>query len=75
MTPTRHTADLIRLSHRTSLPTVAKLAVSFAMLVTQWDLRARSRRALASLEAHHLDDLGLTAKQARDEASRPFWRA
>jgi uncharacterized protein YjiS (DUF1127 family) len=33
----------------------------------------RSRRDLARLDAHMLNDIGLTARQAEDEAARPVW--
>ena len=33
------------------------------------------RRALGALEPHLLDDIGLSAEEARDEAGRPFWDA
>ena len=33
----------------------------------------RSRRALASLDARLLSDIGLTAEAAAHEAARPFW--
>lgn len=36
---------------------------------------ARSRRALARLDAALLDDIGLTERQARNEANRPAWDA
>jgi uncharacterized protein YjiS (DUF1127 family) len=36
---------------------------------------ARQRQQLASLDTERLVDLGLTAQQARSEASRPFWDA
>lgn len=75
MTPTTHTAQLIQLSQRQNLPTVAQLAVRFAVVVTKWDARLRTRRALASLEPHLLDDVGLTSDEALREAYRPFWRA
>ena len=35
----------------------------------------RSRRALLSLDDHMLDDIGLTADEARAEARRPVWDA
>lgn len=74
MTPARSPAHLIHLSQRQSLPTLAQLAVSFAVLVTKWDVRRRTRRALATLEPHLLEDVGLTSDQALSEAYRPFWR-
>ncbi|GAA6208003.1 hypothetical protein NBRC116601_12960 [Cognatishimia sp. WU-CL00825] len=33
----------------------------------------RERNKLAALDARALDDIGLTADQARTEASRPSW--
>ena len=36
---------------------------------------SRQRRQLAALDATRLDDLGLTAQDARREAARPFWDA
>ncbi|MEM6728506.1 MAG: DUF1127 domain-containing protein [Pseudomonadota bacterium] len=34
---------------------------------------ARSRNALAALDADRLADLGLTRDEAMEEAQRPFW--
>ncbi|MEM9853419.1 MAG: hypothetical protein AAF841_03095 [Pseudomonadota bacterium] len=34
---------------------------------------AKSRRALAKLDARSLEDVGLSAKVAHDEAGRAFW--
>lgn len=36
---------------------------------------ARTRRALAQLDAHQLADIGLTQEQASAEANRPLWDA
>lgn len=36
---------------------------------------ARSRRALASLTKEQREDIGITARQAQEEAARPFWDA
>ena len=33
----------------------------------------RQRRALAELDAHRLDDIGLTRAEAEAEARRPIW--
>ena len=35
---------------------------------------ARQRRQLARLDAHRLNDLGLTKAEAAVEAARPFWQ-
>jgi uncharacterized protein YjiS (DUF1127 family) len=42
----------------------------------RWQLlrrRLSTRRALLQLDASQLKDIGLSAEQARAEASRPFW--
>jgi uncharacterized protein YjiS (DUF1127 family) len=36
---------------------------------------SRQRRQLAALEPERLSDMGLSAEDARREASRPFWDA
>ncbi|WP_299730159.1 DUF1127 domain-containing protein [uncultured Tateyamaria sp.] len=33
----------------------------------------RSRRALAQLDSRALDDIGISAKRAQTEASKPIW--
>jgi len=33
----------------------------------------RSRRALARLDARALEDIGITARRAADEAAKPIW--
>jgi len=44
-------------------------------IVLNWIDASRSRRALRSLPAAALHDIGLTQTQARIEAGRPFWQA
>ncbi|MEX0969869.1 MAG: DUF1127 domain-containing protein [Paracoccaceae bacterium] len=36
--------------------------------------RARTRRALARLDTAALTDIGISARAARREAHKPFWR-
>ncbi|MCI4662244.1 MAG: DUF1127 domain-containing protein [Neomegalonema sp.] len=43
-----------------------------AMLV-RWNETIRSRQALAQLSPEQLEDIGLSAEQAKAEAARPFW--
>ncbi|EKE43927.1 hypothetical protein OCGS_1908 [Oceaniovalibus guishaninsula JLT2003] len=43
--------------------------------LADWQSLYRQRHALAALDAGRLRDLGLTAQQARAEASRPVWDA
>ncbi|NBR34687.1 MAG: DUF1127 domain-containing protein [Rhodobacteraceae bacterium] len=44
------------------------------MIVTHWNHRSKSRRALKSLEDHHLFDIGISRDAAKAEAEKPFWR-
>ncbi|MGC1502795.1 MAG: DUF1127 domain-containing protein [Sulfitobacter sp.] len=44
---------------------VARIFAAIALL--------RSRRQLADLDQHRLDDLGISAKAAQAEANRPIW--
>ncbi|HMJ43153.1 MAG TPA: DUF1127 domain-containing protein [Pseudolabrys sp.] len=39
-----------------------------------WVVRRRQRRALAQLDDHLLEDVGLSREQARREAGKPFWK-
>lgn len=52
-------------------PRLPRLAGS---LVARWYDRYLQRLALAELEEHLLADIGVSREQARQEASRPFWR-
>jgi uncharacterized protein YjiS (DUF1127 family) len=42
--------------------------------VLRWIERSRQRQALAALERHLLEDIGLTPEDARREAEKPFWQ-
>ena len=56
------------------LPAVARAALSFAAVVTEWDKRTRTRRALARLSKAQLEDVGLTLHDARVEARKKMWQ-
>ena len=43
-------------------------------LVARWLMTRRTRAALRKLDAHLLDDIGMTEVAARQEAKRPFWK-
>lgn len=58
-----------------SLPIAAIVAVKFAVCVTKWATRRRTRAALRQLEPWQLRDVGLTRDEALTEASRVFWKA
>ena len=68
------TPDPLGILTQPGTPIVAKLAVSFAVCVTKWATRRRTRLALSRLEPWQLRDVGLTPEQASKEASRVFWR-
>jgi uncharacterized protein YjiS (DUF1127 family) len=70
-----HTAHIHLLNSQARLPLVASVALRFAVVVTKWDTRRKTRRALHHLEPHLLHDIGLDQLSALAEASKPFWRA
>lgn len=39
-----------------------------------WSMRARTRRALAKLETHELNDIGMTIRQRDEEVVKWFWQ-
>ena len=65
---------LIYLRESNALPIVSVLAVQFAVTVSKWTLRHRTRQALGQLTETQLRDVGLTPLQARREAARLFWQ-
>ncbi len=40
-----------------------------------WEARLRQRDALKHMDAHLLEDMGLTPEDAAFESAKPFWRA
>ena len=65
---------LIYLGENNALQIVSVLAVQFAVTVSKWTLRHRTRKALGWLTETQLRDVGLTPLQARREAARLFWQ-
>lgn len=43
--------------------------------LSSWFRRARTRRALAELDAHRLDDIGLDPQCRARECAKRFWEA
>ncbi len=43
-------------------------------VIAVWIERSRQRRALADLDDHLLDDIGITRSEAAREIAKPFWR-
>lgn len=68
------TPDRLGILTQPGTPVVAQVAVKFALCVTTWATRRRTRLALSQLESWQLRDVGLTPQQASTEASRAFWR-
>lgn len=65
---------LEQLAQVTTLPTLATVFLRAAVIVTHWNHRSKSRRALKSLEDHHLFDIGISRDAAKAETEKPFWR-
>ncbi len=55
--------------HDRAIAATPALRAVFKMLA-----RRKSRRALAILDGHLLQDIGLSPTAANAEASKPFWR-
>jgi uncharacterized protein YjiS (DUF1127 family) len=55
-----------------SLPVEGVLRL--AQTVALWDRRARTRRALRSLDAAALRDIGVDPQAALTESRKPFWQ-
>jgi len=67
-------SNMSYLISRPALPVVAQWAVSFAVLVTKWSLRHRTRTHLKHLSDTQLKDIGVNRQDAHYEATLPFWR-
>ena len=50
-----------------------RLAGMFGLIVT-WHQRAEQRRQLLDLDAHLLEDVGISRTDALELGQRPFWR-
>lgn len=53
--------------------TVRQQLIGWRAWIKQAVLVAHQRRALATMDAEQLADIGLTREQAAREAARPFW--
>lgn len=67
-------AALAQLSARSSLPALSRVAVQIAWIYAVWTHRRRSRSDLAGLDAHLLNDIGMTPEEATFESRKWFWR-
>ncbi len=74
MSPTLQTEHITVLKNQTVLPILARWAVAFAVMVTKWERRQKTRNHLARLTDHQLDDIGISRSQARTETNKAFWQ-
>ncbi|WP_295311637.1 DUF1127 domain-containing protein [Roseobacter sp.] len=63
------------LNRTRTVPMLSLIAVEFAVCLSQWVTRRRTRQALRQLTVWQLEDVGLTPEMAHREASKVFWRA
>lgn len=57
-----------------ALPVMAQWAVAFAVLITKWTLRRRTRKHLRHMSQEQLNDIGRNRSEALHQATLPFWR-
>ena len=72
-----HVENLNRLSllsNEQRLPALATFAVAFAVMVTTWEKRRKTRQHLAKLPPELHNDIGIDVHTARTEATKPFWQ-
>lgn len=74
MSATPHAAHIAFLSAEPRLAPLASFALVAAVVVTKWSQNARTRRALAQLDDHLLQDIGVDPRAAHSEARRMFWQ-
>lgn len=57
------------------LPPLSRVAFAAATALLTWETRRQCRTALARLDPHMLNDIGISIQEAEVEAAKPFWRA
>jgi uncharacterized protein YjiS (DUF1127 family) len=58
----------------TLLPPVSAALYALANIVRTWEERRITRQALKRLDAHMLQDIGLSDREAEAETAKPFWQ-
>lgn len=56
------------------LPPMSRVAFGVAVAILGWETRKQTRRKLALLDEHLLNDIGLSPAEAEAETEKPFWR-
>jgi uncharacterized protein YjiS (DUF1127 family) len=54
---------------------MAQQVSDWIALIGIWRRRSRDRQMLAAMSKRELQDIGITALEARCEVNKPFWRA
>ena len=57
-----------------SAPSIDSHFESAKEILSYWLERSRTRRRLAALEDHRLEDIGISREQAAAESSKYFWQ-
>jgi uncharacterized protein YjiS (DUF1127 family) len=71
---TQSNSQMSYLNSRATLPVLAQAAVAFAVLITKWSVRQRTRQHLRHLSAEQLKDIGVSREDAHYQGTLPFWR-
>lgn len=56
-----------------ALPPLSRVLMGLTVVVLQWEMRRRTRKSLANLDDHLLDDVGLSRFEAQQEWDKPHW--
>jgi uncharacterized protein YjiS (DUF1127 family) len=56
------------------LPPLSVAALRMVVLIAKWEERHQTRKALNHLDAHLLDDVGLSRADVRRELNRQVWQ-
>ncbi len=73
MQMTEYYSDHISFLRNRALSRAMAKIHSVGATVSLWRSRQRERRALMKLDDRFLRDIGITRRQALEEANKPFW--
>ncbi len=65
--------EAVTIKQDRSVTVILKMPEQIFNLVRIWQERAITRSSLRDLDARLLEDVGLSRKQADNEADKPFW--
>ncbi len=61
-------------NHSNLRDTIVALRYHCKARLQHWHINWRTRRQLAQLDSHQLQDIGINRGDAMEEASKPFWK-